>query len=1041
MKFDRFITRPVLSTAISIFIVILGILGLESLPISQYPDIAPPTITVSTEYTGASAQAVLNSVIAPLEEEINGVENMDYITSTATNSGGATISVVFKQGTDPDMAAVNVQNRVSKAQALLPSEVTQVGVSTSKQQTSMLTAFSLYSANDQHDISFIENYMKINLVPQIKRISGVGGVDVMGYDYSMRIWLKPDVMAQNNLIPSDVVAALDEQNIEAAPGQFGEQGNQAFQYTLRYKGRLQTETEFEDIVITATKDGEVLHLGDIATVELARLGNNVLGETNGHVGQTAMIYQVAGSNAMDINNEVAVFLEKAKEDFPAGVEVVTLLNTNDFLYASIWEVLKTLLEAFLLVVLVTYIFLQNVRLTLIPTIAIPVALIGAFFCLWVFGFSINLLTLCALVLAIGIVVDDAIVVVEAVQAKIEAGYLSAKEASIDAMSEISGAIISTTLVMMAIFIPVSFMSGTSGVFYKQMGLTLAFAIGMSAINALTLSPALCALLLKPHKNDPNVKATFVQRFHTSFNDNFNRLVNKYKKGVSFFIKHKSISGIAVVISIFLFVYLLFITPTALVPDEDQGTVFAAVTMPVGTSIEETKIEMDKLSEIIETVPSVNAYFLNTGVSLIDGEGTNNGMMICNLKNWSERGDNESATDIINVLQQEVSKKLKNSRVIFFAPAMIPGYSTSNGFELQLQDKTGGDLVTFNKVAQEFLEKVNARPEIQVARTSFNPSYPQYMVNIDVEKCKIAGISPDEVLSTLQGYYGGLYASNFNRFGKLYRVMIQAAPDYRANKETLNKIMVRNGTEMAPITQFVELEKVYGPASINRFNLFTSINILGSPSAEASSGEAIAAIKEVAKELPTGYGFEFSGMTREESGTSSNATAIILIIVLVFIYLLLSMQYGSYILPVVIILSIPFGLGGGLIFANIMGISNSIYMQMVLIMLIGLLAKNAILVVEYAKESREKGLGIVDAAIEAAGKRLRPILMTSFTLIIGLLPMMFASGVGANGNTALGAGAVGGMLIGTICQIFITPALFVVFQKIQEKFKPFNGDAN
>ncbi|PKQ60968.1 multidrug transporter AcrB [Labilibaculum filiforme] len=1039
MTFDKFITRPVLSTAISIFIVILGILGLESLPISQYPDIAPPTITVSTEYTGASAQAVLNSVIAPLEEEINGVENMDYITSTASNSGTASISVVFKQGTDPDMAAVNVQNRVSKAQALLPSEVTQVGVSTSKQQTSMLTAFSLYSANDQHDIAFIENYMKINIVPEIKRISGVGDVDVMGYNYSMRIWLKPDIMALNHLIPSDVVTALDEQNIEAAPGQFGEQGNQAFQYTLRYKGRLQTETEFEDIVITATEDGEVLHLGDIATVELARLGNNILGETNGHIGQTAMVYQVAGSNAMDINNAVATFLEEAKADFPAGVEVVTLLNTNDFLYASIWEVLRTLLEAFLLVVLVTYIFLQDFKLTLIPTFAIPVALIGTFFCLWVFGFSINLLTLCALVLAIAIVVDDAIVVVEAVQAKLESGYQSAKQASIDAMSEISGAIVSITLVMMSIFIPVSFMSGTTGVFYKQMGLTLAFAIGISAINALTLSPALCAILLKPHKEDPNKKSTFVQRFHTSFNDNFNNLVSKYKKGVAFFIKHKTTSGVMVAASIFLFVYLLNITPTAMVPDEDQGTVFAAVTLPVGTSLEKTKIEMDKLSEIIEAVPSVNAYFLNTGTSMIDGSGTNNGMMICNLKDWSERSDDESAADIINLLRQEVSKKLKNSQVIFFEPAMIPGYSTSSGFELQLQDKTGGDLNSFNEVAQEFLEKVNARPEIQIARTSFNPSYPQYMVNVDVEKCKIAGISPDDVLTTLQGYYGGLYASNFNRFGKLYRVMIQAAPDYRTNKETLNKIMVRNGTEMAPITQFVELEKVYGPASINRFNLFTSISIMGSPSAEASSGEAIAAIQEVAKELPTGYGFEFSGMTREESGTSSNATAIILAIVLIFIYLLLSMQYESYILPIVIILSIPFGLGGSLIFANIMGISNSIYMQMALIMLIGLLAKNSILIVEYAVASRNKGMSIIDAAIDAAGKRLRPILMTSLALIIGLLPMMFASGVGANGNTALGAGSVGGMLIGTICQIFITPALFVIFQKIQEKFKPLNED--
>lgn len=1040
MKFDKFITRPVLSTSISIFVIILGILGVFSLPVSQYPDIAPPTVTVSASYTGANAQTVLNSVVAPLEEEINGVENMDYITSTATNSGSASISIFFKQGTDPDMAAVNVQNRVSKAQGSLPSEVTKVGVSTSKRQSSMLMVFGIYSGNDQHDAAFIENYVDINIVPEIKRISGVGDVTTTGSNYSMRIWLKPDVMAQYSLIPSDITAALDEQNLEAAPGQFGEQGDQSFQYTLRYKGRLQTEIEFENIVIAATEDGEVLHLSDVATVELGRLSNTINGKINGHVGLSAMIFQVAGSNAMDINNEVSAFLEKAKKDFPEGLEITTLLNTNDFLYASIWEVLKTLLQAFILVVIVTYIFLQNVRLTLIPTIAIPVALVGTFFCLWIFGFSINMLTLCALVLAIAIVVDDAILVVEAVQAKIDAGYSSAKQASIDAMGEISGAVISTTLVMMAIFIPVSFISGTSGVFYKQMGLTLAFAIVISTINALTLSPALCAILLKIKDPDSKKKATFIQRFHTNFNANFNQLVIKYKGSVKFFIDRKSIGVLSVLFSIILFLYLLNVTPTSMVPNEDQGTVFGVVSMPVGTSLEETTKEMDILAAIVKDIPYVNSYLISSGSSLMDGEGSANGMLICNLKEWGERGDDESTTDIIQYLQKEASQKMKNSKVIFFESPMIPGYSSTSGFELQVQDKTGGDLVKFYEVAQEFIGNMNAHPAIGMARTSFNPSFPQYMVDVDVEQCKKAGISPSDVLATLEGYYGGVYASNFNRFGKLYRVMIQAAPEYRANEETLNKIMVRNGTVMAPIDQFVTIERVYGPDNISRFNLYTSISVLGSPAVGATSGDVIAAINELAEQLPTGYGFEYSGMTREESGTSTSSTAAILGVVLIFIYLLLSMQYESYLLPIVILLSVPSGLAGSLIFANMMGVSNSIYMQMALIMLIGLLAKNSILIVEFALERRNNGMSIVDAAIDAAGVRLRPILMTSLTLIIGLLPMMFATGVGANGNIALGAGAVGGMFIGLVCQVFIAPSLFVIFQNIAERISPRSAQA-
>ncbi len=1039
MKLNRFIYQPVLSTSISILIIILGLIGLSSLPITQYPDIAPPTITVSATYTGANAQTVLNSVIAPLEEQINGVENMTYITSTATNDGSATINVFFEQGTDPDMAAVNVQNRVTKAQGLLPSEVTKVGVTTSKKQSSMLFSFAIYSEDDSYDLSFLENYMDINIIPEIKRINGVGEAEVMGTNYAMRIWLKPEVMAEHHLIPSDVTAALNEQNIEAAPGQFGEQGKQSFQYILRYKGRLASESEFENIVISASPDGEILRLKDIAKVELSRLTNSVVGRINGHNGTQCMIYQIAGSNATEIIGNIQSYLDKAQKDFPKGIQKAELLNVNDFLYASIWEVIKTLLEAFVLVFIVTYIFLQNLRSTLIPTIAIPVALIGTFFFLWILGFSINLLTLCALILSIAIVVDDAIVVVEAVQAKLDQGYKSARQASVDAMEEISGAIISITLVMMSVFIPVSFISGTSGIFYKQMGLTMAFAIAISALNALTLSPALCAIFLKPEKHDETDKRTLVKRFHENFNQNFNRITNKYKSGVIFFIKNKKISAIAVTIAIVLFGLLVKFTPTGLIPNEDPGVIFGIVTLPTATSLENTEKEMHKLDSLIAQTPGVEARSEVSGVNMIDGRGTTNGMFICKLKPWEERGKEQSLDAILGYLYANTPRVSQNAQVLYFSPPMIPGYSVSNGFEVKLQDKTGGDLDKFNQVSKEFLSKLNARPEIAVARTSFNPNFPQYMVDINVEQCKKAGISPDLILTTLQGYYGGIYASNFNRFGKLYRVMVQADASYRTNPESLNKIMIRNGSDMAPITQFVNLRKVYGPDNLNRFNLYTSININGSAAEGYSSGEAIQAIKEVANELPIGYGYEFSGMTREEDSNGTNSTTIILGLVLVFIYILLSAQYESYILPIAILLSVPFGLAGSFLFANMMGTENNIYLQIALVMLIGLLAKNSILIVQYAIEKRRHGLDITKAAIEAAAMRLRPILMTSFALIVGLLPMMFAHGVGANGNSTLGSGAVGGMLIGMICQIFITPVLFVVFQKIQERFTPIQWD--
>ena len=1037
MKLDRFINRPVLSTVISVVIVILGLLGLVSLPVTQYPDIAPPTVRVNTSYQGANAQAVLNSVIAPLEEQINGVENMMYMTSTATNTGDASIEVYFKQGTDPDMAAVNVQNRVSKALGLLPSEVTQVGVTAEKRQTSMLLGFAFFSPDDRYDIKFLENYANINIIPEIKRIPGVGDAMVMGADYSMRIWLKPDVMAQYGLMPTDVAAALAEQNIEAAPGQFGESGDQSFQYIMRYKGRLQTEEEFGDIVVRATSDGEVLRLKDIANIELGRLTYGFSNHVNGHAGVTSLIFQTAGSNATQIINEIKSYLERIEPTLPPGMDYAVLLDTNEFLFASIHEVIKTLIEAFILVFLVVYIFLQDFRSTLIPAIAIPVALVGTFFGLYLIGFSVNLLTLSAMVLAIAIVVDDAIVVVEGVHAKLDQGYTSARKASIDAMSELSGAIVSITLVMMAVFIPVSFMTGTSGTFYRQFGLTMAIAIGFSAVNALTLSPALCAVFLKPHREEGEKKMSLIDRFHASFNAAYDVTLKKYKKSVLFFIHKRVLSFLIVAGSIVALFLLMKITPTGMVPNEDTGTVFAAVNLTPGTSKERTEAVMQQIDSLVAAHPAVKSRTSITGYSFMGGQGNSYGTSIIKLKDWSERqGEGLSSDDVVGALTMQTRQLVKDGQVMLFAPPMITGYGASNGFEFNLQDKTGGDLDRFFEVAQQFLGALNQRPEIMYAMTTFNPNFPQYMVDIDAAKCKQAGLSPKDILTTLQGYFGGLYASNFNRFGKLYRVMIQADPEARISPESLNGIMVRNGTEMAPITQFMSLRKVYGPDNINRFNMYTSMKVSGMPKPGVSSGEAIKAIEEVASQmLPTGYGFEFSSLSREEQSTGTSTTAMIFLLCLVFVYLLLSAQYESYILPLAVILSIPFGLLGTFIFAQIMGVENNIYLQIALIMLIGLLAKNAILIVQFALARRESGMSIASAAVSGAAARLRPILMTSFAMIIGLLPLMFASGVGANGNRSLGAGSVGGMLIGMILQLFVVPALFVAFQALQEKFKP------
>jgi len=1118
MKLDRFINRPVLSTVISILIVILGLIGLATLPITQYPDIAPPTVSVSATYQGANAQTVLNSVIAPLEDQINGVENMMYMTSSASNNGSAEISIYFKQGTDPDMAAVNVQNRVSMAQGLLPAEVTKVGVTTQKQQTSMLMVFSIYDEKDQYDIEFLENYANINLIPEVKRVNGVGDATVLGQDYSMRIWLKPDVMAQYKLIPNDVAGALAEQNIEAAPGQFGERGNQSFQYTIRYKGRLQQPEEFENIVIKALENGEVLRLKDIADIELGRLSYNFNNTVNGHKAVSCIVYQMAGTNATQTISDLEEVLGKASETLPSGLKINIAQSANDFLFASIHEVIKTLIEAFILVFIVVYIFLQDMRSTLIPAIAIPVALIATFFVLQLIGFSINLLTLSAMVLAIAIVVDDAIVVVEGVHAKLDQGYKSARTASIDAMSELGGAIISITLVMMSVFVPVSFMGGTAGTFYRQFGLTMAIAIGFSALNALTLSPALCAIFLKPHNSDATMKerigvatkearkimiARYVDsigrmmrpgltllfttiailgmifglfnfenhpvlclvmivisvlalagmttdKFKHSFNASYDSILGKYKKQVLRFIQKKWLSGGIVVGSIVLLMVFMNITPTGMVPNEDTGTIMGVVTLPPGTSQERAMEVLNRVDSLVAADPAVESRTVISGFSFIGGQGPSYGSLIIKLKNWEERSTMQNSTVVYATLFMRAQKIIKEAQVLFFAPPMIPGYSASSDIELNMQDKTGGDLNHFFDVVNDYTAALEARPEINSAKTSFNPNFPQYMLDIDAAACKKAGLSPSDILSTMQGYFGGLYASNFNSFGKMYRVMIQAEPNATKNLESLSSIKVRNGNEMAPITQFVSVKKVYGPDIISRFNLYTSMKVMVAPASGYTSGQALAAIAEVAKEnLPAGFAYELGGMAREEAETSGSTTGLIFVLCFVFVYLLLSAQYESYILPLSVLLSVPFGLLGSFLFVSGIGslgnipalkmilgtMSNDIYMQIALIMLMGLLAKNAILIVEFALDRRKMGMSITWAAVLGAAARLRPILMTSLAMIVGLLPLMFASGAGANGNRTLGTSAIGGMLIGMILQIFIVPALFVAFQYLQEKVKP------
>ena len=1029
---EKFIERPVLSTVVSIIIVTLGILGMISLPVSQYPDIAPPTIQVQASYSGANADVVLKSVIVPLEQQINGVENMDYITSTAGNDGSANITVSFKIGSDPNMAAVNVQNAVSRATPLLPQEVTRAGVTVQKKQTSTVLIFSVYSDNPAYDQSFLQSYSEINILPVIKRIQGVGDASSPGQmTYAMRIWLNSQVMASYGLVPADVTAALAEQNIQAAPGQFGERSGQAFQYVIRYPGTLVSPQQFGDIIIRSNSRSRLLRLKDIARVELGALSyfNNT--RTNGLNSVSIDVAQVAGSNARAVINETLQAMETASKSFPNGIHYVVMQNVDDFLTASIDKVLHTLFEAFVLVFLVVFVFLQDFRSTLIPAISVPVAIIGTFFFLNILGFTINLLTLFALILAIGIVVDDAIVVVEAVHAKLDSNYHSARAASVDALGEISGAIISITLVMSAVFVPVSFIGGSSGVFYKQFGLTLAIAIVLSAINALTLSPALCAIFLRPHQ-EGEVKRSFLQGFYVAFNTSFEKMSLKYGRAIGFFSQKKWIPITILLSFVGVLLVLAYNVPKGFVPNEDLGSISCNISLPPDASLERTDAVARKVEAIVRSIPEVNNILAVTGRGPLSGNGNNYATVVARLKPWAKRTRDAQA------ITKELFAKTANiteAEIKFFAPPTIQGFGTSNGFSFQLQDKTGGDIAKFYKISKDFLSALNQRPEIQFATTAFNPNFPQYLMNVNVAKVKEAGLDVTDITGVMQGYFGGIYASNFNEFGQQYRVMVQADPQFRMTPESLNAVFVRtpNG-QMVPVTEFVTLTQDYGPQTITRFNLFTSISVNGAPNNGYSSGQAIQAIKEVAAQaLPAGYGYEYSGIIREELSGQSQSVFIFLLC-LVFVYLLLSAQYESYILPLSILFTVPVGIAGAFLFAWLFNISNNIYVQITLIMLIGLLAKNAILIVEYALERRKQGMSIPEAAIEGAKARLRPILMTSFAFILGLIPLMLATGAGANGNNSIGTGAVGGMLVGTLFGLFITPTLFIIFQTIQEKIK-------
>lgn len=1037
MKLQTFINRPILACVISVLILLVGLIGLANLPMEQYPDIATPTVSVSATYTGANAETVQKSVVIPLEEAINGVEDMIYMTSTSTNTGSGSIMVYFKQGTDPDMATINTKNRVSEAEGLLPAEVTKIGVTVEKRQNSMLKIIALYSPDDRYDQTFINNYFKINIEPRLSRVSGVGNVNVMGGDYAMRIWLDPQRMAQYDLVPSDVTAVLDEQNVEAATGTLGEDSENTFQYTLKYRGRYETAEEFGNIVVKALDSGEVLRLNDIAKIELGGQSYAYNGEINGHPGATAMISQTAGSNANEIITEIDKLMEEVRQDLPAGLELVDVMSTKEFLDASIHEVVKTLAEAIILVILVVYVFLQSVRSTVIPAISVIISLVGTFAFLYVAGFSLNLLTLFALVLVIGTVVDDAIVVVEAVQAQFDEGIRSPYQATNRAMDGIAAAIVTTSLVFMAVFIPTSFMGGTSGTFYMQFGLTMAVAVGISAINALTTCPALCALLMTPHMDKvTGQKLSFSSRFHHAFEAAFNQLVYKYKGGVKWFFRRKWLIGAGIAAAVALLVVLMQNTKTGLVPDEDMGTVFVNVTTPPGSSLHQTIKAMEEVEACIKDIPQIERYSNVSGYSMMGGQAPSGGMLIIKLKNWEERPHEE---DYISSVIAEIYRRTANihsAKLFAFAQPTIMGYSTGSGVELYVQDRAGGSIETLKEHTDKFIAALNARPEVQMAYTTFDTKFPQYLVEVDAARCKRMGVSPSDVLSVMSGYIGGNYASNLNRFSKLYRVYIQADKNFRLNKDALNNMFVRTESgEMAPVGQFVSLTKAYGPETLTRFNLYSSIQVNAMMNDGYSSGDVINAVAEVAREtLPVGYGYEYAGITREEAGSGSN-TVIVFAICIVFIYLILCALYESLFVPLAVMLSVPFGLMGSFALSYLCGLENNIYMQTGLIMLIGLLAKTAILVTEYAATRRRQGMSLAQAAVSAAAVRLRPILMTVLTMVIGMLPLVFASGAGANGNISLGTGVVGGMIVGTLALLFVVPTLFIVFQAMQERLMP------
>ncbi len=1034
----RFIERPVLSTVISILIVILGILGLIALPVTQYPDIAPPTVRISASYTGANAETVMKSVVIPIEEQVNGVENMDYIESSAGNDGSASVTVYFKQGTNPDIAAVNVQNQVQRATPLLPNEVTRSGVVVRKQQTSALMYMSFYSENKNIDDTWLQNYLNINVIPDVQRVKGVGDVNVFGgKSYSMRIWLDPVKLAAYQLEPSDVTAAITDQSREAAAGQLGSNSGNSFEYIIKYQGKFSDKEQYDDIIIKALGNGQFLKLKDVAEVKLDALSYSGRGENGDFPAVSMGIFQTPGSNAQDIIDDIKVYLESAQKTFPEGVKYTINFDTNEFLDASIEKVIHTLIEAFILVFIVVFIFLQDFRSTLIPAIAVPVSIIGTFFFLNIFGFSMNLLTLFALVLAIGIVVDDAIVVVEAVHAKMESGVHDAKRATTEAMDEITGAIISITLVMSAVFIPVTFITGPTGVFYKQFGITLIVAILISAVNALTLSPVLCSLFLKPHNpNEEYKKKNFLQKFFYKFNTAFIAITRRYGHSLTFLLRHKWITIFFFVLAGGFFWWSNANMPSGFVPSEDRGIIFANVELPPGASQERTYNVLKQMQAKAEKVPGVARVTISTGRGFMSGNGSNAGLAFIKLKPFDERGDSDQSAENIVKKLFGISAGITEGKIIFFQPPSIPGFGVSSGFNAVLLDKSGGELKELNSVKDNFLGNLMQRPEIEYAQSSFNTNYPQFQLTINVARAAESGVSVSDILATMQGYIGGVYATDFTKYGKQFRVMVQALPENRNAAESLSTYFVKTSSgTMAPLSQFVTLERAFGPQSVGRYNLFTSASISGSNAAGFSTGDAIKAVEEVAAQtLPVNYDIEFTGLTREEISSGSQ-TAIIFLLSLVFVYFILAAQYESYILPWAVIISLPLGVVGAYFGQYIFGLQNNIYFQIALIMLVGLLAKNAILIVEFAVQRRMHGESIAMSAINASKARIRPILMTSFAFIFGMLPLVFASGIGSAGNRSIGTGAAVGLLIGTFFGLLAIPVLYAVFQFLQEKMKP------